>query len=377
MLSRINSRLLSVIVLLPIMIACRRTTTHPNSTMQLRLDAGATILVDAVPTLRLSPPAADGRSEGFGEVRGAATLHDGSIAVVDADVPAGFVFSAEGTLSGTFGRGGAGPGEFREPVLVGVIGDTIIVYDPPQRRLQRFLISGAHLSTVELPPIPGSTLLIYALRDGAVLLKRTQFTASPGPDGLVPAVGQLLRVEPASGRMDTLATETDGLWLPRGFRFFSWQFLVSADDSVVWLGRGDRSLVTRMTQQGQSKTSCSWDASRRAVTDQDRAAATTFAQTMRAAPDMTAPDRFSDSMPVFSRLMNDPTGGVWVVAASPPGATPDSAWRVDPACKSIAPIDLPVGFRLLEVGPTHILGVLEAEDGATQVVRFAITRKTS
>lgn len=69
-------------------------------------------------------------------VSGATRLPDGRIAVSSAGTFDVGVYGPQGDLLATFGSEGDGPGEFRDPVLVGRRGaDTVVVFDATLSRL--------------------------------------------------------------------------------------------------------------------------------------------------------------------------------------------------------------------------------------------------
>ena len=85
----------------------------------------------------------------FGSIRGLAVASDGTIYVMDAQVPAVRVFEADGTYRATLGRDGGGPGEFGRPDGgMAVLSDgRLAVRDPGNARLQIFAADGTALDT--------------------------------------------------------------------------------------------------------------------------------------------------------------------------------------------------------------------------------------
>jgi hypothetical protein len=331
--------------------------------------AAATIAVDSVPR-----PLAQRGSEaaGFTDIQGISGLADGAVALADASVPAVYLFGPSGALGASAGRAGSGPGEYRSPQVVGVLADTIVVFDPPQRKLNFYTRAGAFLHASTILEAGGTLTLLRALSSDHLLLQRTSFKGGPSATDLVPAEGQLLRVVVSTGAIDTIAQGTDGLW--RGFRWFSWRMVAAADDSTLWYGRGDRAELVQVDLTTRRTKQWSWDAAPRAVTEEDRQGARAYAAIMRAPPNMTAPDRFADSVPIFGRMLHDPTGLIWVPAYARPMAAPDSAWVIDPQAGTISLVRLPARFRPLQVLADRILGVVIDDDGVQVPVGFALTR---
>ncbi|MGE3525471.1 MAG: hypothetical protein AB7I33_06080 [Gemmatimonadales bacterium] len=96
--------------------------------------------------------------------RGMGLLAGGRLVVLDADQI--FVLSPEGRLLATAGRRGEGPGEFRQPVAISILADTIFVYDEATRRLSAFLADGRYATSWRIRPdsvfssLDGSTLAV-------------------------------------------------------------------------------------------------------------------------------------------------------------------------------------------------------------------------
>lgn len=75
---------------------------------------------------------------------------NGQVVVVDWRTPAVRIFDNRGELVRTLGREGAGPGEFRSVSSLFLAGDTVIAFDARQRRLTRYLASGALVGTQQV-----------------------------------------------------------------------------------------------------------------------------------------------------------------------------------------------------------------------------------
>lgn len=90
--------------------------------------------IAAEPSLSIGTVQGEDAYQLFG-VAGAHRFPDGRIVVVNAGSREVRVFGPDGTHLRSFGRRGAGPEEFEIPVLVGVVGDTLLVVDAPQHRL--------------------------------------------------------------------------------------------------------------------------------------------------------------------------------------------------------------------------------------------------
>jgi hypothetical protein len=83
------------------------------------------------------------RPDEFGKVTGVVAGKDGTIYVADGLAHEIRAFSPEGEVIRRMGREGAGPGEFRSILSLGMLGDTIVVLDPGNGRLGLLSPAGA------------------------------------------------------------------------------------------------------------------------------------------------------------------------------------------------------------------------------------------
>jgi hypothetical protein len=105
-------------------------------------------------TAELVPEVSIGMFDGpeeyiFGQVYSLATATDGTIYVMDRQVPALRVYDPDGTYRTTFGRKGGGPGEYERPDGgLNVLSDgRVVLRDPGNARIQVFSPEGESLDT--------------------------------------------------------------------------------------------------------------------------------------------------------------------------------------------------------------------------------------
>lgn len=136
-------------------------------------------------------------SQIFGDITGVITLRDGNILLLDGKAGVLSLFSPEGTLIDAAGRIGDGPGEFRNPKLVGVRHDSILVLDAMLRRISVFATASRGLSFVRTFGVSGwsadaclmgERLFLLAYSEGIILheysLDGTLLRSFGGPLGL-------------------------------------------------------------------------------------------------------------------------------------------------------------------------------------------------
>lgn len=106
----------------------------------------------------------DGPTYVFNRVSGLIGLPSGGSAVLSTDARSVLVFDAAGRHVKSFGGNGSGPGEFRNPGMMGQIGDSLWVWDRSLSRVTVFTLDGAMVRTIPVT-VSGDGVLF---RDGAV-----------------------------------------------------------------------------------------------------------------------------------------------------------------------------------------------------------------
>lgn len=102
-------------------------------------------------TARLIPEVTVGAMDGpdeyvFGYPQVLEVTADGTILLLDTQIPALRVYAPDGTYLRTIGREGSGPGEYSSPDGIGVLNDgRILVRDPPNSRIAIFNLEGEYL----------------------------------------------------------------------------------------------------------------------------------------------------------------------------------------------------------------------------------------
>lgn len=162
-----------------------------------------------VPLWRVEPVARAGAGDGPGGltfVSDVTVARDGTLYVSQPQEKVVKVYSAAGRYLRSFGREGAGPGEFDRPSTLGWRGDTLWVADPAQGRISLFRPDGTFLRSIAFShtsratdgrlQIPGSLLAdgsvlgwwqapLNVLARGPVTVPMVRFTAAGEPINVI------------------------------------------------------------------------------------------------------------------------------------------------------------------------------------------------
>ncbi len=117
--------------------------------------------VDALPVLEyveeVRVGSVDDPDVGFSRIEGVEVGDDGTVYVLEGQVPEIRVFAPDGRRLRTVGRPGEGPGEFRSPREFGLLGDTLWVNDWRNRRISWFGPDGELVHELRATPLPVET----------------------------------------------------------------------------------------------------------------------------------------------------------------------------------------------------------------------------
>lgn len=312
---------------------------------------------------------------------------DGTIFAFDQQASAILVISRSGQLLRTFGRKGPGPGEFlgvTTEVLVGA-GDTLLVPQLGLRRVDRFLPTGAHAGTIELP------LSVTFAKDWTLdATGRFVFWyLAMSRDQLI------LRYAPRTSKLDTLAIafpwRGGAQTIPAGFLprpMPTWCQLTSGS---VLVGRTDSEHV-RLVRDGTVERVIELALEKRSVSHDDRNRLTELetARQQKAAGRVVMQPVIAPTWPLYARLLCGPDGTFWVEHFPEPrrvtvellasGLDYDEAasgvWDCyDRDGRWVARAVLPNGVRPDQVGTREIHGIRTRDDGAQTIVRLRLAAR--
>lgn len=145
-------------------------------------------------------------------------LHPRGVLLLDREERRVLFLNRDGGLRRTWGREGAGPGEFEWPSRLGLVADSIWVVDASHGRITMFDPEGTVLGTSHRrSPALGGGLLpgdpAYLLTDGSFAVE-PRYNLVPGVEQAIPRV-PILRVSAAQEVLDTIAMySTAHRWWP-------------------------------------------------------------------------------------------------------------------------------------------------------------------
>jgi hypothetical protein len=183
---------------------------------------------------------------------------DGTLLVLDAGSHALHVIAPDGRHLRTVGRMGAGPGEFSSPSSLAVQGDTILVVDSRNARLQRMALDGTPLDSRPLPPgYPPAVAaagwgVVPTLGRDSILARIHSADGTPGP-----GIGEISGTFSGMIRLSELKEEIQEGGVPT--IFMNTVTTRTVGDSTVWLLVPARGLVERYGLSGERHAALTLD----------------------------------------------------------------------------------------------------------------------
>ena len=281
--------------------------------------------------LRIGVPSGDPDYQ-FGRLSGVAVGSDGRIFALDVQAQTVKVFNAAGTLEGTIGRPGAGPGELGPsagPVVVGP-GDTILVNDRSNARINRYAPDGASLGSRRRDLFTDGRIMRWrTTRSGRIVI---QVRELPRPDRPLATTDALLALGADATVRDTMLMIRSGGTqrlvnrVPQYNLFTaepSWALL---DDGGILVGENDGYRLMLYGPDRQLRRIITREFVRQPVSARDRQLALEGlgSQLRRAGAPPAMLDQVvglatvADSFPVFASTTIGPGGTVWVQSVRPP-----------------------------------------------------------
>ena len=324
-------------------------------------------VIDDVATLSIGGPDAMGAAQFF-QIQGVRSDARGHVWVMDGRSRELRLFDRAGTHLVTMGGEGDGPGEFRRPRLLGPMsGDSVVVADGATGRVAIFTADGAlgRLWTIPFEDQPARALRGFS--DGSVLAQVPRIVnARALEDGqLLADTSRLVRIY-SNGVIEAQATLPGMLWIWTGRSQIPMPFGAPAEAAVggdvVFVVTGDEARV-RAFRDGHATRSFGVDRAPRAIGTEEVSA-------FRASVEESIPEeRRSDhlraldhparpqTLPAYRGLLVASDGTVWaqVFHLSPLRATTWDVFGLEGGW--LGNVEMPAGFRPLQISPTHLFGV--------------------
>jgi len=299
---------------------------------------------------RLEEELSIGETEGrpeyqFGQVGTIGVGSDGSIYVIDAQAQQVRVFAPDGTFERTIGRPGAGPGEIGAGaafVLVGA-GDTVLVPDLTNRRINRYAPDGTPLGSTPIAIEKGLPMVFRSTPSGTFLaqIRSLSLPDRPAPDTL----DRIVRLTSAGTISDTLLEFPSGGTLNLGggtpeINLYApepaWD---ATDDLRIVYGVNDVYRVGIYGSNRELQRVITKPFERQPVSENDRDGimnALTRAWTDAGVPPSLLPQlrsfvHFGEYIPAFASVQVGPDGTLWVQhLQSAAGLTPEELEQFNP-----------------------------------------------
>ncbi|MDE0358561.1 MAG: hypothetical protein OXN92_12630 [Gammaproteobacteria bacterium] len=328
----------------------------------------------------------------FFQVRAAARLSDGAIAVVDGSSREVRVFAETGAHLVSMGGRGEGPGEFRSSWLLWVLpGDTLWAGDYLPWRFNIFSADGRFVRSMAPEDFTLHTLIPPGgVLDGGSSVNVTQATGGTAGDFANPVNYLVIAHDPDGGVLDTLATlPGKRLGSLPGFAgfvepLFEASSLVAARSSTVAMTTAREPEVRILDGSFRLRRIIRWADPDRAVTRVHVQAAHEDYIARHGGPgspgwsaghDAAISDNrpVADAFPTASDLMIGRDGHLWLKRYARPGEEPSwVAFRADG--------DFYCHFRPgpeltpLEFGAAYLLALHRDDVGVERVVMYNLTR---
>ena len=328
-------------------------------------------------------------------------LPDGRIVLVAGQPAQILMVDTTGKKSGTIGRPGEGPGEYRMVTQLHLMrGDTLVAYDVMRRKGILFGLDGSSRGERDFPTagrLPIAPTIIGILNDGTSIHRMDGFDPAPPSGGDANSYQlplPIVALVPGGMRYDTLfvskgiemysstmSFQGQTATIPRAVAFGKVPLVVVGSDAI-WFTPADRFELHRHGTGGALLQVIRVEMPQRPVASSDQEE---FKRVMREAltrlKSMAPPalidaeikkvdeTHFAAHLPAIGQLMTDPTGAVWAnVGGSPLDST--TTWGVFGSDGALqGRVTLPKG-TLFAAGKDRV--VVRREDPETGLIRLEV-----
>lgn len=318
-------------------------------------------------------------------VRGGAILGDGGIVLLNAGTKQLLVFGPDGRFRRAVGRAGSGPGEFMDPRWLGRgDGDTLYVWDGRLMRLSMFDGAGdlVGVHQVRVGDERGLPVAISGrFADGA-------FLSAPGPLVFFDGTRGILRHPQPYGRYTLSTGVADSVTVGAGMEFvtgeggvyelpFGKRDVVEPVGNLLVVGDDGTSVLRYYDRSGALRRRVNWVARPVPVTSRDRREYIRYVNSIfpSHAQRQERDTRFAEQRPLFSGMIADDLGWLWVRSWRG-GWEAWGPWLVfDGEGVLRCSVDPPNGrFTALDIDASQVLGWQRDENDEESVVLHALIR---
>lgn len=327
-------------------------------------DAGAICSLAEAPETRIASPSS-GEWTLF-QVEDLDRMEDGHLVVVNRGSRQLLMFGRDGEFVRSVGREGEGPGEFVDPVELGFVGDSIVVWDWGSGRLVLFGPDGSHGRSVRLqPPVVNPTGYTGMLGEQGIAVANHDVPSFHRE--LTPQFLQVLRYAWNGVLLDTLVTlpygelgrdpETRRLSRP----LFESRGVFSTHDGLLYTSDGETPEV-RVRRGQRLERILRWDPGDLSVREED-VEAYKAAQLEGAGDRAPAVRRRLDGLPVkdafpaVREIQIDPQEGIWIRTFARPGATANEWLGFAETGGFICSLSVPRSLKVFRFDDGAVVGV--------------------
>lgn len=261
----------------------------------------------------------------FGEIVGITTDSRGRILVVDRQAKHVKVFSPEGAYELTMGGPGNGPGELGDPAFEPAIGagDTLLIHDPRNQRVNRYTPDGSSAGSFRLVFEEGVAWKYRGTSSG-VIAEQLVYPSLARPDNPMNAIV----IRATDGTItDTLLKFPPGQPIGPNRTVYhpepAWDL---SDDLQLLFAVNDEYRIKRYSSAGQLERIITKEWEPNAVTEADKKVLRNHLEAgfvRRGAPPAVVQRllsrwSFYEYFPAFQSLWAGPAGTIWVQRVQPP-----------------------------------------------------------
>lgn len=325
------------------------------------------------------------------DVEGALRLSDGRYVIADGASAELRVFGADGDHLRSFGRRGAGPGEFTTLAGIGRSADAIWAYDFALRRVSWFHPDSGVVGTTTLGAEPPALAPAGALPNRSFVLRQlwgVTATATTTREEVRRDPVAVVRTDSTGSRMDTIALvpgrevaiRVEGGRGVMSRRPFGRDLVAAVRDGRVVIGTEDTAAIDEYALDGTLRRRVRFRDGSREIGERE------IDEFVAAAlDDVSPPERttrraelealpYPERGPSYDRLVVDDQGNLWIRRWKADLAAPRTWAVVDPSGAWLTEVELPAGFTLQDVADDRVIGIELDELDTESVVAYPLQK---